>query len=62
MEHLTAEGLQVCQPQPLRLMQGGPASTGSPMPGAPLLARPSDESVLPHKEGGELRRGDASPL
>ena len=67
MEHLTDEGLKVCQPQgpgltdrgalPLRLMQGGPAPTGSPMPGAPLLARPSAESVLPHKGGGELRVG-----
>src|SRR3954447_914734 len=38
-------------------MHGGPASTGSPMPGAPLLARPSAESVLPHKGGGELRAG-----
>ena len=67
MEHLTDEGLKVCQPQgpgltdrgalPLRLMQGGPAPTGSPMPGAPssLGLRPS--SVLPHKGGGELRAG-----
>jgi hypothetical protein len=42
MEHLTL---------PLRLMHGGPASTGSPMPGAPLPA-------LPHKGGG----GGAHPV
>src|SRR5215213_4328603 len=63
IEHLTDEGLKVCQPQglgprglrrpcPLRLMHGGPASTDSPMPGAPLLAWPSAESVLPHKGRG----------
>ena len=67
MKHLTDEGLKVLQPQgpgladclglPLRLMDGGRASTDSPMPGAPLLARPSAESVLPHKGGGELRTG-----
>src|SRR3954447_13194985 len=71
MKHLTDEGLKVLQPQgpgladclglPLRLMHGGPASTGSPMPGAPPPRSPSAESVLPHKGGGELRR-DASPL
>ena len=62
MKHLTDEGLKVLQPQgpgladclglPLRLMDGGRASTDSPMPGAPLLARPSAESVLPHKGEG----------
>ena len=60
MKHLTDEGLKVLQPQgpgladclglPLRLMDGGRASTGSPMPGAPLPA-------LPHKGGGESRAG-----
>jgi hypothetical protein len=53
-------GTQVCQPQGPGLTDhvglapaadaGGPASTGSPMPGAPLPA-------LPHKGGGELRAG-----
>ena len=62
MKHLTDEGLKVLQPQgpgladclglPLRLMDGGRASTDSPMPGAPLLARPSAELVLPHKGEG----------
>src|SRR3954470_10780746 len=67
MAHLADEGLKVCQPRgpglaewlglALRLMHGGPASTDSPMPGALLLARPSAESVLPHKGGGELPAG-----
>jgi hypothetical protein len=67
MEHLADEGRKVPQPQgpgladclglPLRLVHGGPASTDSPMPGAPLLARASPESVLPHEGGGGLRAG-----
>src|SRR3954462_4202445 len=44
-------------------MHGGPASTGSPMPGAPLLARPSAESVLPPQGGrGIARRLCVNPL
>src|SRR5215207_7091310 len=38
-------------------MHCGRASTGSPVPGTPLLARASPESVLPPKGGGELRAG-----
>src|SRR5215207_8658357 len=72
IEHLTDEGLKVCQPQGPGLTDRvglAPAAdarrAGSDRePDArrpPLLAWPSAESVLPHKEGGELRR-DASPL
>src|SRR5215212_7035878 len=43
-------------------MQRWPASTDSFMPGAPLLARPSAESVLPHKGGGKARRLCVNPL
>ena len=67
MEHPTDEGLKVCQPQgpgltdltwalPLRLMHGGPAATGSPMPGAPLPALP------PQGGRGIARRLCVSPL
>ena len=68
MKHLTDEGLKVLQPQgpgladclglPLRLMDGGRASTDSPMPGAPLLARgfaPSRSS--PQGGGGRAASG-----
>ena len=34
-------------------MRGGPASTDSPMPGAPLLARGFAQSVLPHRGEGK---------
>src|SRR4051812_15541567 len=61
MKHLTDEGLKVLQPQgpgladclglPLRLMDGGRASTGNPMPGAPLLAR-RERGSCPDGENG----------
>src|SRR5215204_2238020 len=40
---------------PLRLTRLSASSTRRSMPGDPLLARPSAESVLPHKGGGEVR-------
>jgi hypothetical protein len=67
MEHLTDEGVKVLQPQgpgladclglPLLLMHGRRLRPGALCPATPLLARPSAESVLPHKGGGELRAG-----
>ena len=73
MEHLTDEGLKVLQPQgpgladclglPLRLMDGGPASTGSPMPGAPP-PRSAFGRVRPPPQGGRgiARRLCVNPL
>ena len=67
MEHFTDEGLKVRQPQgpgPTDRFGLAPAADAGragfdrePYARRPLLARPSAESVLPHKGGGELRTG-----
>jgi hypothetical protein len=67
MEHLTDEGRKVCQPQgagPSGMVGFAPAADArragfdrQSYARRPLLARPSAESVLPHKRGGELRAG-----
>jgi|SRR5215203_752878 len=71
IEHLTDEGLKVCQPQGPGLTDRvglAPAadarragSDREPDARRPPSSLGLPESVLPHKEGGELRR-DASPL
>src|SRR5829696_98089 len=71
IEHLTDEGLKVCQPQGPGLTDRvglAPAADArrADFDREPYARRPPSslglpESVLPHKEGGELRR-DASPL
>ena len=67
MKHLTDEGLKVRQPQGPGLTDYVALAPAADARRAgfdrqsyarrPLLARPSAESVLPHKGGGELRAG-----